>query len=140
MLKTTTIPAGYRLTVKSWENDGDNNQTKIIEGIQHDEDVMFYVALCKMHDMDTPYSNLYDPRDKEIQMHNSALLELIKKFPNMTYYDKPLTTASDVRNIMDSIGIGATEYYLTRVCDCFKIEYIKEDIVFEDITERFMND
>ena len=140
MTKITTIPAGYRLTVDSWENDGDNEQTRVIEGIQHDEDVMFYVALCKMHDMDTPYSNLYEPRDKEIQMHDIALLELIKKFPNMTYYDKPLTNVSDVRNIMDYIGIGATEYYLTGVCDSFKIEYIKKDIIFEDITEIFMYD
>ena len=44
MIKSTTIPAGYRLTVKSWENDGDANEAKIIEGIQHDDDVMSYVA------------------------------------------------------------------------------------------------
>ena len=138
MIKTTTIPAGYRLTVESWENDGDNEITKIIEGIQNDDDVMFYVALCKMHEMNTPYSNLYEPKDHVIEAYNEAIQELIVRFPNMTYYDQPLVDHNSVSDITSLMGLGASEYYLSRVCDSFKIEYIKEDITFEDITDRFL--
>lgn len=42
-----TIPAGYSLSVKTWENDGDNYKTVIKYGLSFTE-AKFLIDICKM--------------------------------------------------------------------------------------------
>jgi hypothetical protein len=45
MRQPVNIPAGYQIQVESWENDGDNYNTKVISGLTEDE-CSFYAAVC----------------------------------------------------------------------------------------------
>ena len=42
----TAIPPGYQLHTTTWENDGDNYQTKILSGLSK-EDVEFYISILE---------------------------------------------------------------------------------------------
>ncbi len=71
--KFTEIKAGYRLTVTSWENDGDNYNTKSQDGLTKEESV-FLVELITLfksrhnrHGLSRTFGNMYDPSDKEIE-------------------------------------------------------------------------
>ena len=39
------IPAGYQLSVVSWENDGDHYNTEVMNGLS-EEEVKFLVEIC----------------------------------------------------------------------------------------------
>jgi hypothetical protein len=45
-MNSADIPAGYQIQIESWENDGDNYNTKVISGLNEDE-CYFYVEVCK---------------------------------------------------------------------------------------------
>ena len=62
MSKTVLIPAGYRVEVTSWENDGDNYNTKSISGIKSESAVKFIVEICKLHKSCLLYTSP-SPRD-----------------------------------------------------------------------------
>ena len=128
-MKTTIIPKGYRLTISSWENDLDSPRTEVLEGLS-EEQVREYVALCTvLMDSQGPVSNLYDPSKEECNEVTDALLKALEPINKEISGD----TATDM---LWDIGLSSGEFY-TRVCEDFKVEYLPEDVVFEDVTERF---
>jgi hypothetical protein len=136
MTKITIIPVGYRLTVVSWENDGDNYNTKVLEGLTR-EVCQYYVDLCKLLSLDigkrnSNFSNLYDPSDSEREELIDALMPIASKHLHTAI---PLADIEDVANreyvwdyvmgTMYDLGLSGGEFY-TRVCDGFTVQYVPE--------------
>jgi hypothetical protein len=138
MLKTTkqtVIKAGYRISVHTWENDWDNHNTEILDGVTK-EHVPFIVAICKLFtSWDKGFGNIYDDDDKEKEM-NEALEKVIGNFTERPKY------CDTVNNLYDSLlyylGITRSSDYCTRVVETIKIEFIPQDIYINDVTDQFV--
>ena len=80
---TNMIPAGWRIEVTSWENDGDYYNTTILEGL--DEDVArFYVELAQLFgDSDIDAANAFDNEDVEWDKLIIAFKAIVAKYPNV---------------------------------------------------------
>lgn len=131
--KFTKIPKGYRITIESYENDGDFGDTTVIEGLSEDA-VKNVVALCTV--MKTEHGNLYYPSDEQkVKLFNilnrifNCVSDYIVTEDNLEEYE------DDFYNILAETGfIGKEQDQFTRYC---KVEYLPEDVFIEDVTERF---
>lgn len=139
----TIVPAGYRLTVVSWENDGDNYNTKVVEGISR-ERCQYLVDLCKLLHFNISsnnvYNNLYEPSDEEIEKLTDAMMDLVVKH-SISRSDLPdPTNREDVRDYviedLYDLGLSHGEWY-TRVCDDYRVELVPPGVEFEDVTKEF---
>lgn len=141
------IHSGYRLTVKSWENDADNYNTVVLTGLSKD-DMLFYACILKAFEHTQDYKNrlcnLYDPSDEEMARLSKFSRELFARFPAMLEgFDPEFTDMSDDDNAHDcllevlcDLGLSGTEFH-TRVVASWSVEYIPEEVKFEDVTEQF---
>jgi len=128
-----TIPKGYRVTVVSWENDGDNYNTKVISGLNK-ADVSFYIDLCKL--LMGEYGNLYEPGASELSEFRSALHEIFVRHDKVDKGDSVEESGDWGMDYLYELGLTAGEFF-TRVCDSFKVELIPENITFQDVTKEF---
>ena len=135
------IPKGYQISVVSWENDGDNYKTQTISGLSKKEaDIV--CALCRLLDTNSPLSNMYDPDKALIKQLEDALESTFRAFvepgESMLIGKYTCSNGEDLSDLLGELGIGATEYYYTRVCESYKVIYVPHDIVLEDVTNEFM--
>jgi hypothetical protein len=136
----TIIQAGYRVTVTTWENDGDNYNTKTVEGLTESE-AEFIVKLCKIHYSKNAYKtvkgfgNMYDPNDTEIEKYHAALQKMLDEHTGDTpeYCDDP----EGMQEYGYKLGLTGGEFY-TRVCENIKVEFIPEQIEIDDVTAKFV--
>lgn len=81
----TIIKEGYRISVTTWENDGDNYKTKAFDGLTLLQTKFVYMLclVCRSrnsrHD-ETCIGNMYDPSDDETFAANAVLIAAVKKF------------------------------------------------------------
>ncbi len=148
MNKQTIIPAGYRLTVTTWENDADNYKTVILEGLD-EAAVRFYVELARLFEHSRDYStricNLYEPGEDALARLATASRKLFSRFPEaLSNFDTPLEeldeddVARDCLSEMTStIGVSGTGEFYTRVVSEFKVEHVPNEIVLSDVTSEF---
>ena len=137
----TIIPVGYRLSIDSWENDGDYNRTETIAGLDR-EAVLFYIDICaslrskNSHDDMVNFGNMYAPGDDEIEAFNVRMKSILAKHnrPELEDYDD-----YGIENILDDMGLLGAEVF-TRVFSSLKVELIKEPIELEDVTALFSKD
>ena len=145
-MSKTIIPVGYRLSVVSWENDGDHYNTEVMEGLS-EEEVKFLVEICKLHYSQyrdhnvRTFGNMYEPNDKEIEEYYEALDNIRKKYPNVKdKYDNEEHELEDGEHVREAfcydLGFTKGEFF-TRVCESFKVEYVPVEIILEDVTEKF---
>ena len=105
MTEQTVIPAGYRLTVKSWENDGDNSNTVVLEGLTESK-TPYLVDICKLfdhsHDYGNRLCNMYEPENHEIKRVKAAIKKVAEKHgqdidpKESASFIKPLEKIEDV--------------------------------------------
>lgn len=141
-MNVTTIKKGYRLTVTSWENDGDSYSTKVIEGLTLPQ-VKLMVEIAQLHRSKNGYpkgfGNMYEPSDKERKEYIEAMRTLLKKHPPEAHLDD-VSEYIDTEDFADCahefVGdmFGYSEFY-TRVYDKHTVEWIPEDILIEDVTK-----
>jgi len=78
----SVIPAGYRMSVVSWENDGDHYLTRTLEGLRKDE-VHFYLDLCKLfkseNQVNGTFGNMYCPSTYERAEAINAMFEVMRQ-------------------------------------------------------------
>lgn len=149
MTKQTIIPAGYRITVVSWENDGDNYNTKVSEGWTKEE-VAFLVPFIKV--VTAHLGNEYDPDDEQKDEVADIVEALVEKNPAIHLSERlkdyfRLATEEEKEDEyysrLDGSSellydfVGGSEYYWTRVCESIKVEYIPNEIILQDVTEEF---
>jgi hypothetical protein len=136
----TIIPAGYRVTVTTWENDGDNYNTKTVEGLTESE-TEFVVKLCKLHYSKNAYKtakgfgNMYEPSEKEIETYFAALQKL--RDEHTTGSPEDCDDPEGMQEYGYKLGLTCGEFY-TRVCENIKVEFIPEQIEIDDVTAKFV--
>lgn len=131
----SVIKAGYRLTVTSWENDADNYNTVVVDGLTKDQvelavDFIKLVAKSSCNHKGY-YGNMYDPDDGEIAQFDAAITEVLKKHNIEEEY--PLDYA---RELYWDYGL-ASEFY-TRVAEKVVVEFVPQDIEISEVTTEFI--
>lgn len=153
-MKTTIIKAGYRVTISTWENDCDNWNTSIVEGLTRKQ-AEFLVDLCEhMGSVNSiskkGFGNIYDCSESDIIAFSNFLFDLIEKH----FEEKQDREVVDVDEFMqlahDSIErlVGVSLFdinlcggdFFTRVCDSYKVEFSEADIHLLDVTETIKNE
>jgi hypothetical protein len=141
MSKTTIIPAGYRITVISWENDADNYNTKVLEGLDKNT-AQFYLELCNLMMQDNPssavwnkrISNLYEPNEEEINRVYEVTVPILRKYDKIENEEYANDHAIEY---LYELGLSGGEFF-TRVCSDVKVEFIANDIYLEDVTDTLL--
>lgn len=149
-MKQTIIPAGYRLTITSWENDADHYKTKVLEGVTKEE-AAFLVEFCQLYSsQNEPYSygigNMYEPSDEEVEQVRSSQFEVVSRHIETIkhsarfreqFIDENEQTYEEGFDIAYDLGLSGGAFF-TRVCASVKVEYVPHDIIIEDVTEQFV--
>lgn len=152
MSKITTIPAGYRLTVTTWENDADNYATVVQEGLEH-ADVALKVGLLKLFKSKNNgkgHGNLYEPSSREIDACAEAVYKTACKHPgeiarlSKNWVDDWDSEGGSAgiwnclsQDVLYELQVtGAGEFY-TRVVDTVKVEFLPNPIELHDVTSEF---
>jgi hypothetical protein len=143
MAKTTTIiPAGYRLTVVTWENDADNYKTVTLEGLSESR-VKFLVDLAKLFKSRNRVAgcigNYYESSDANRSEVQSALAKVVAKHPGEftgELVDDLDDLNDDMFELMYELGLMGGDFY-TRVMESFKVEHTPVEVVLSDVTENF---
>lgn len=137
MSKFNIIPAGYRFTFVSWENDGDNYKTIIKEGVE-EKQAKLLVELAKA---DSGLENAYEPDETELKTGYNVLWPIFEKHKDVFSSKQMESFKADVGAMTEYINekiLGySSEGYWMRVLDSYKIEYIPEEIKIEDVTDKF---
>lgn len=134
MTEQTVIPAGYRLTVKSWENDADNGNTVVLEGLTEPQ-ARYLVDICKLFEHSNDYENrlcnMYQPEEDEIERVKAAIKKVAEKhgqdFDPEEFANDPLW----------DLGLSSEEFY-TRVCADFRVDFIEAPVVMKNVTKEFV--
>lgn len=146
MTKQTIIPAGYRLTITSWENDGDHYQTIVVAGLTTAR-VRFIIELCKLfrshHSVPGCFGNLYDPTTREIHQANEAVARVFQKHRSALTDDE--LEMLDGNSEPDEEGlavyvtdfIGQSDDFAFRVFSKAVVESIPAAIYIEDVSAEF---
>jgi hypothetical protein len=137
--KKTIIPAGYRVSTKTWENDGDNYKTLVKEGLSKRQ-VEFLAKIVKLS-KSIGLENEYEP-DEEVYIEAYArLLPIFEEFPDVFSEAKLLAYREEggcmIDYLIDNLYSRSDNDYALRVIESFKVEYIANPIEMEDVTEEF---
>ena len=150
-MKQTVIPAGYRLSITSWENDADAYGTEVLEGLTK-ERVEFLLELCNLFKSGSntsgkTFGNLYEPNSTQQAKAEAAITAVMEKHkPVLTEYElEQLTVVADPADpysgpeYSEFVGdlLGYSENYTYRVYNGAKVEYIPHEITMEDVTSQF---
>lgn len=148
----TIIPAGYRLSVTSWENDADNYQTTVHEGLSK-ERVKYILELCKLfYSKNSPlknkgvcFGNMYEPSDVQREDADDAIRAVMEKHRAVLNEDEleQLAVETDPEdeysgpefNYIVCEFLGYSEDYLYRVYDKATVEFIPQEIRIDVSTE-----
>lgn len=154
MTKQTIIPAGYRVTITSWENDADNYADTIHEGLTK-ERVEFILELCNLFlskngqygKKGKGFGNMYEPGHDEQLAAEAAIRVVMEKHRAVLTEDEleQLAIESDPDDEyggpefseMVSTFLDSSEDYYYRVYSGAKVELIPHEIRMEDVTDQF---
>jgi hypothetical protein len=134
------IPAGYQLLITSWENDGDNYNTKIVSGLT-EEDVACYLEILNLFKSCSRggFANEVDDNGEEAAKAISAVLE---KHPNASKATIERFTFGESEYIGDHARdamydlLGCSEHYGFRVFDRATVYYFETPV--KDVTKKFV--
>lgn len=134
----STIKAGYRITVTSWENDADHYNTEIVDGLTEDT-VRFHVDLLKLISKSNCnhkqyFGNMYEPGERELAAFEMAVSKVLVKHDRLDDKHEVLDIAMDV--IGNYTGYGDEGFY-TRVAESIAVEYVPQEIIIEDVSKKF---
>jgi hypothetical protein len=146
-MSKTIIPAGFRVTIVSWENDADSFRTKIKEGLSESK-TRYFVDLASMFTRENCHrgldiANLYEPSPHELERVYAAFRAFAKKHPNEFVYDDDFDIENDdhlndvIGDHLYEVGLSGDEFF-TRVTDSIKVEYIAAAIELQDVTKDFV--
>ena len=141
----STIKAGYRVTVTSWENDGDNYNTLSKDGMTAEAARLVYQLLSLL---EGDLGNMYEPDEEECELLTEAVIPIIKQnlsilgeFGYSVYkqsdVDFPMYATQVATSIIGDFT-GFSEGYYTRKVESIVVEYVPAEIVIQDVTHEFM--
>lgn len=140
------IKAGYRIEVSSWENDADNRQTKILDGLSEDQ-VVALVDYLNLYTRCGEFGNCYEAYGDWQCRHEEALWYVYNKhidtWNNMLKieeHDRTPDIFGDIvnDNIGYDLGVTSSSEFYTRRVDKISVVLIPKEVVFEDVTSKFI--
>jgi len=143
------IKAGYRIEVSSWECDGDNGKTEVMEGLTKPE-VKAVVEYLKLFTKSTScggFGNCYNASDDWECRFTEAVWHVYKQ--NIVGFNSLLDIENDdeyspediQESIMDGIDYNlelTSEVFRTRLVSSITVTSIPQDVAFEDVTSEFI--
>lgn len=136
------INKGYTLTVTSWENDGDNYNTKslTVDSIEEAKSYYNLMQLCKSKNSKREkgimsFGNMTD--EFNISQTNFIISFLTDNSVLLSNFDNDCDKDEDF--YLDAFQeliyhlLGSSEYYTCRVMESCIVTYSKEDIYVEEI-------
>ena len=137
----TLYTAGYLIRITSWENDGDNYNTKELQ-VDTEQEARTVSALCDLLRAD--FGNMYEPCDEDRQEFEQAVAAVpgIKDFVSSLFPDiEPVQENPEcgfgymdaIMDILYDLGLAGSEHYFTRVCESVEVYRIPADVVVEPI-------
>jgi hypothetical protein len=134
--------AGYLIRVLSWENDGDNYNTKEIQ-VDTEQEARDVVEFCNMFDSSSrnqhDIGNLCDGEAEIARPAFRAFYENHPDFINLTpsdYEGEQEETDAICDAMMDiayDLGLSGGDYFYTRVCERVQVYRIPTDVLIEQI-------
>lgn len=138
-----TIKAGYRLSVVSWENDGDNYRTVIHDGLTEDK-VKFILKLLSLItdsrcNNKNSFGNIYDTYETDLAELSKAIKALgedvVAQVADGYLDDDEEELAYQFADIVNDYTGGGDSF--TRVVESITVELISEDVYFKDVSADF---
>lgn len=138
------IKAGYRITVDSYENDGDCEITNSVDGLSELE-AKFHIELLSLYTSEGGFGNIYDFDDRVSPTeddYNKARLAIVSKpeyqqFISDWYVKNPEYFFDAGSEIIGDYTGGDGEW-ATRQVEGILVEYVPEEITLEDVTSQFL--
>lgn len=126
------IKAGYRITVVSWENDGDNYRTKTVDGLD-EATARYHVDLLKLLS-NNKFGNMYDPSTEEIDEFRAEIIKVMEAH-NQISEEAKYSFDHALEDVGEYTGYG--EDFYTRVVERIAVEYVPQEIELEDVSSKF---
>ena len=134
-----SIPAGYQLHITSWENDGDNYNTILVNGLTK-EDVACYLEILSLFKSKSQggFANT-DRTDRDAVAE--AVMAAVENHPDISKatkkeftFDDPFYWSDHVHETMSDL-LGQSEHCDFRVFDSFTVYYYETPV--KDVTSKF---
>lgn len=135
--KLSKIPAGYRITCVSWENDGDYYNTVVREGLNKEETTLLAELAQIIKERKSGLENNYEPKKQELEKGRKILAKVFDKYPEI--FKLEMEIEDMLEYICDNITGNSEEGYALRVLESMKIDYFPHDIFIEDVTAEFFH-
>lgn len=144
MKKIKVVNAGYTITVTSWENDGDNYNTKsiIVDTLEEAEAIYKLMQLCESkNNQPNGVIKLGNSCDFDEEQEN-LIVNFLKNNPvlykNIDFEfgvdeDDDRYAFFDIFNDITCNLLGNSEYYACRVMEKCVVTYSPEDVYTEKI-------
>lgn len=138
----STIKAGYRLTVTSWENDADNYRTITKDGLEESEVrfIIILLSLIKSSHHDGGCGNLFEPDKKDLEKLTEAILDLgvvvVAKLTEGFLSKEQDELPYQYHEIVNEYT-GWSANYFTRVVESIKVEYVPQEIIITNVSAQF---
>lgn len=144
------IPAGYRLTIHSYENDLDAASVEIVEGLSEDR-TRFLLDMCRVCGAGG-HGNLYDASAEELRAACLALQAvMLQHMEVLTDEEKALALGEldldDDELVWCEVSEGLQEFmsnllssgdeYAFREFNGATVEFVPTEITLEDVSDRF---
>ena len=138
----TLYHAGYLIRVTSWENDGDNYNTREIQ-VTTEQEARDIVDFCNMFGSSSnnkyDIGNLCDGEGDTARPAFHAFYESHPNFVNLTLTDyKDEEEEADaicdaMMEVAYELGLSGSEYFYTRVCESVQVYRIPADVLVEQV-------
>ncbi len=132
------IKKGYTITVKSWENDGDNNDTNSITVDSKELAKAYYdlMQLCKSKN-NQPKGVIKLGNSCEFEPEQEDLIvEFFRANPILFEDNVEEMTDEELINAFGDVTsdlLGGSEWYVCRVVESCKVTYSDKDIKLEEV-------
>ncbi len=135
----SVIKSGYRFTTTSYENDGDNSKTVVLDGVPENKAKLLGRLSALLISNETGLENNYEPSKKEFEKAHKIMLPIFEEYKDVFTNEKFALIQDDVGEMQDFIaenllGYPGEEGYALRSLTSIKVEYIPMDIVVPDVT------
>lgn len=83
--KTIIYPAGYKMEIQAWENDGDHTTNIAHWGLNY-ADVTFLIELLSLYSRESNYGNIYewDFEDEDYKSYIFEVTRILKQHSGLT--------------------------------------------------------
>lgn len=134
------VSKGYTITVVSWENDGDNYNTKSIT-VDTLKEAKLIHKLCttvftsRNNSFYKGIGNLMEDNHEKVK---DIIVPFMKEHPELYENDKDNIKDDDdlayyCMDVYNEPLLGCSQYYYSRVCESCTVTYSAEDIFVEKI-------